>query len=125
MAFRGSPSLGRAKRTWLALLRLPEASPGAAADGGELLQEAELEGVQEAVTSLVWQEQNVVFGTATGFHVYSVGRHPLLLWRPVLLRRISCRCGITRCCYFTRGTLRYFTRGTLRLLRLATWSRPT
>ena len=52
------------------------------------------------------------------FHVYSVGRHPLLLlWRPALLRRVSCRCGITRRCYFTRGTLR--------LLRLATWSRPT
>jgi len=64
--------LGRAKRTWLALLRLPEAAPGAAADGVELLQEAELEGVQEAVTSLAWQGQSVVFGTATGFHVYSV-----------------------------------------------------
>ena len=67
-AFRGAPSLGRAKRTWLALLRLPEA----AADGVELLQEAELEGVPEAVTSLAWQGQNIVFATATGFHVYSV-----------------------------------------------------
>lgn len=83
-AFHCAPSLGRAKRSWLALLRLPGSSatrPGReeaareVAGGGaeaELLQEAELEGIPEAVSAVVWQGQSVIIGTSSSFHVYSV-----------------------------------------------------